>query len=170
VSGFIDGGAAHSVGSFCSFFVALLGIGAAATVVCLAVATRPTVVLRFSGCIGGRSLVGCMQFGDFEQGIDKFAVDRGELGGQGTVGGTESCDRLAVMRGGSGQVGNSVDSVLLVDGIGSLVASSGRSDVGFAEFTMTESEVTFEVVPSFISLRLSFPNLAVIEEHAGGKD
>ena len=57
------------------------------------------------------------------KGGDNLAVAQRESGSKGTVGGGESRDRRAIASGGSGQVGNDVNSLLSIDMVGGKLAN-----------------------------------------------
>jgi hypothetical protein len=73
------------------------------------------------------------------------------------------------MGSGRGEVGNGVNRVLLVDGIGGLIAGSRSSDFGLAILAMTEGKIPFKVRPCLVGFSLAFPDFAVFWEHAGRK-
>ena len=158
--------------------VAWFGVGAAAAVVPLPVATGPAIVL---GCLGvkrswrnaGLGFEICeldVELGNIEQGSDKLFVDSSEFECQFAIGGTECGNSLSTACSGSCEVGNGVYHILLVDGIGGLVAGSRRRDFGLTKFAMAEGAVTLEMFPSLVSFWMAFPDFAVIEEHAGRID
>ena len=99
------------------------------------------------------------------EGGDHFSVARLECGGKGTVGGGESCDRHAITGGGSGQVGNGVDSFLSIDMVGGVLADmiggvvSGTRGGGLrlAQFLMGSGKNVFELVPGLVGWVPLFP-------------
>ena len=56
------------------------------------------------------------------EGGDKVTVAQREIRGEDTVGGSDSCEQRAIASGGGIQVGNGVDSILLIDMVGGVLA------------------------------------------------
>ena len=94
-----------------------------------------------------------------------------DLGSEGAVGGGESRHRGTITGRGSGEVGDCVDRVLLVDGgVGSLETGSSGRDLRLPPFLVGSSKEHFKVGPGFVSMVLAPPGLAVVNEEARVKN
>lgn len=71
---------------------------------------------------------------------------------------------------GGGEVRDGVDSFLLVGGIGGAIAGTGGGSFGIAKLAMGTCKKYFEGSPSFVGIRFSVPDFAIIMEHAGGEN
>ena len=109
------------VGGLCIFVVAVLRIGALPTAVGADVATCPAVVsataTRFGRLATQLSDSGC-KLGGFHQGLNWFGIGVSKLGGEISDGGGEGGDGLAIMGGGGCKIGNGLNQLLLVGGVG----------------------------------------------------
>ena len=63
----------------------------------------------------------------------------------------------------SGEVGNGVECISLVDGIGGLVAGNHRFGFGLNNIAMTKGEVALKMVPRHLIFGMVFPYFAVIK-------
>ena len=172
-SGFVNCRATHCVSCFGGLLVAFLGARAFTAVMCLPVATGPAVMTGFRACGRWDGLSGelCGQTGVFQECCDQFGVHTGEFASQDAVGGSERGDGLAIMGGCGGQICNGVYGVLLVDGsIGFVVGVASGVFAGVTKFAVRNYEIRFKLVPSSVGRVASFPNFAVLDEHASGVD
>ena len=139
---------------------------------------RPTIV-RVGGFDGGTktrlgiSLVATElgvlggELGDILQSYNKLGLTGRELGSEGAVGGGEIHHRGTITGRGSGEVGDCVDRVLLVDGgVGSLETGSSGRDLRLPPFLLGSSEEHFKVGPGFVAMVLAAPGLAVVDKEA----
>ena len=106
------------------------------------------------------------------EGGDKLSVTQRERGGKGTVGGGESFDQRAIASCGGVQVGNGVDSILLIDMVGGVladmidgvVAGTNGGGLQFVQFLMGGGKEGFELGPGLVGWILSLPKLAIVIE------
>ena len=106
------------------------------------------------------------------EGGEQLSIAHRERGGEGTVGGGESCDQRTIASGGGGQVGNGVDSILLVDMVGGVLANmiggvvAGTSGGGlqFMQFLMGGDKEGFELGPGLVGWIMLLPRLTIVIE------
>ena len=76
------------------------------------------------------------EIGYFHQGSDYIGMGRSHLGSERAVGGGQSQYRGTIDGSGHGNIGNSVNCVLLVGVVGGLETRSGSSDLGATPFEL----------------------------------
>ena len=106
------------------------------------------------------------------EGGEQLSVDQRECGGEGSFGYGESRNQHAIASSGGGQVGNGVDSFLLIDKvggvlvdmIGSVVASTRSGGLQLTQFLMGGGKNVFELGPGLVRWVPSLPKLAIVIE------
>ena len=124
----------------------------------VALAVRPTlveIVIRASGsgygCALERSEQTC-ELGSFVQGCDQFGIGGGKSSRESAVGCGKRCHRGAITGRKRGQVGDGVNSVLLIGVIEGIKSCSDRGYERLAPFLMYSVEEGFRTGPD-IELR-----------------
>ena len=107
-----------------------------------AVAVRPTVVEIGIGASGSgadyaleRSYITC-ELGNFLQVCDQFGISDSESRRESAVGSGEHCPIVVITPSGHGQVGDGVNSFLLIGVIGGLKSCAGHGYKRLAPFLM----------------------------------
>ena len=143
------------------------------------VATGPAIVLAFcwsaSAIATGGSESGKLlgEGVDLRESGDEFFAALGECFGEGGIGVGEIGDSRTISSSGGGQVGNGVDGVVLVlvSKVCRMKTCSSWGDVEcFIILFVCNVEIKFELGPSFVGLRVSFPKFAIISKNAGAED
>ena len=112
------------------------------------------------------------QFCNILEGNNKFGMTRGYLRGEGAVGGGDSCYGGTVAGGGSCEIGDGINSLLLVlavqgkllDVVGGLESGAGRGNLGLAPCIVGHNEIIFEGDPGFESRFKALPNFAIVDK------
>lgn len=175
-SGFVGLGAVAGVGGFGEGVVAGFLFGAAETGVLTFEAAGPAV-MPGSGtwcCIGLFAdvfAVGIGERSDSGKRSDEFGVGGGEFEGEFADRRGESGDSGTVVGGSGSEVGNGINSFLLVGCcVGRAIASASGGGARVSELAMGTCKEGFEGDPGFVSGRFAVPDFAIVMKHARGKN